>query len=164
MFVNKSITQLFIIATLALGSRPRQRFVRAQAKSSVRECEDDDSHSQMSSHFGSWSPGGLPNLQRVIAEVKTPRIEEFFISLEKLLKCRCLKWARMTHLDIYNTSYSKKKGWESNWQFESRPQNVKNRPDFRACRWCATHRWKALDESYNFALDLVPIGGLNAKL
>jgi hypothetical protein len=26
----------------------------------------------------------------------------------KLLKCRCLKWAHMTHLDIYNTSYGKK--------------------------------------------------------
>jgi hypothetical protein len=28
----------------------------------------------------------------------------------KLLKCRCLKWALMTHLDICNTSYGKKKG------------------------------------------------------
>ncbi len=31
----------------------------------------------------------------------------------KLLKCKCLKWVRMTHLDIYNTSYGKKKGRES---------------------------------------------------
>jgi hypothetical protein len=28
----------------------------------------------------------------------------------KLLKCRCLKWARMTHLDICNISYGKKSG------------------------------------------------------
>jgi hypothetical protein len=49
---------------------------------SVRECEDEDSHSQVSSHCGSWSPSGLPNLYRAIVEVKTPRIEEFFISLE----------------------------------------------------------------------------------
>ncbi len=33
--------------------------------------------------------------------------------IKKLLKCRCLKWASMTHLDICNTSYGKKKGWES---------------------------------------------------
>jgi hypothetical protein len=33
--------------------------------------------------------------------------------IEKLLKFRCLKWACMTHLDIYNTSYGKKKGQES---------------------------------------------------
>jgi hypothetical protein len=37
------------VATLALGE-------------SVKECEDEDSHSQVSSHFGSWNPGGLPNL------------------------------------------------------------------------------------------------------
>ncbi len=64
----------------------------------------------------------------------------------KLLKCRCLKWARMTHSNIFNTSYGKKKGRESNWQFDSRPWNVGNRPNFRACRWCMTHRWKALDK------------------
>jgi hypothetical protein len=48
----------------------------------LRDCEDEDSHSQMNSYFGSWNPGELPNLQREIAEVKTPCIEEFFISLE----------------------------------------------------------------------------------
>jgi hypothetical protein len=31
-------------------------------------------------------------------------------------------------------------------------------------RWRAAHRWKAFDESYNFALDLIPIGGLSTKL
>jgi hypothetical protein len=39
-----------------------------------------------------------------------------------LLKCRCLKWSCMTLLDIYNTSYGKKKSWESNCQFDSWPQ------------------------------------------
>ncbi len=41
---------------------------------------------------------------------------------------------------------------------------VENQPDSDACRWSVTHHWKALDESYNFALDLVPIGGLNKEL
>ncbi len=36
----------------------------------------------------------------------------------KLSKCRCRKWPRMGHLDIYITSYGKKKGWESNCQFD----------------------------------------------
>jgi hypothetical protein len=71
-----------VVATLALGSRLRQRLARAWAKKNVRECEDEDSHSQMSSHFGSWGPGGLSNLLRAITEVKTLHIEEFFISLE----------------------------------------------------------------------------------
>jgi hypothetical protein len=32
----------------------------------------------------------------------------------KFLKCRCLKWARIAHLDIWNTSYGQKKARESN--------------------------------------------------
>ncbi len=32
------------------------------------------------------------------------------------------------------------------------------------CRWSATHRWKALNNGYNFALDLITIGGLHRKL
>jgi hypothetical protein len=46
----------------------------------------------------------------------------------KILKCRCPKWPRMSHLDICSPSYGQKKGRESNWQFDSRPINVKNRP------------------------------------
>jgi hypothetical protein len=34
----------------------------------------------------------------------------------------------------------------------------------RQCRWRATHCWKALKESYKFASDLIPIGGLNKNL
>jgi hypothetical protein len=82
----------------------------------------------------------------------------------KLFKRKCLKWARITHLDIWNTSYGQKKGWESNWQFDSRPLKVKNRPDFLACRGRATYHWKALDEDYNFASDLITIRGLHKKL
>jgi hypothetical protein len=65
---------------------------------------------------------------------------------------------------IWNTSYDQKKGRESNWQFDSRPLKIKNRPDFRACRSCETYHWKDLDEGYNFALDLISIKGMHAKL
>jgi hypothetical protein len=82
----------------------------------------------------------------------------------KLLELRCLKWARIAHLDIWNVSYGQKKGRESNCQFDSRPQKVGNRPDLLSCRGRATYRWKALDESYNFALDCTSIGCLLAKL
>jgi hypothetical protein len=70
----------------------------------------------------------------------------------------------MSHLDIISTSYDKKKGRESNWQFDSQPLKVGNRPDSGACTWSATHRWKALDKGYNFALDFIAIGGLHRKL
>jgi hypothetical protein len=36
-------------------------------------------------------------------------------TIGKVLKCRCPKWPRMSHLEIYNTSYGRKKGKESNW-------------------------------------------------
>jgi hypothetical protein len=67
-------------------------------------------------------------------------------------------------LDICNTSYGKKKGRESNCQFDSWPLKVGNQPDPGACRWSATHRWKDLDKSYKFALDLIPIRGLGKEL
>jgi hypothetical protein len=80
------------------------------------------------------------------------------------LEHRCLKWALIVHLDIWNISYGQKKGRESNYQFDSRPQKVENRPDLLSCRGRATYRWKALNESYNFALDRTSIEGLFAKL
>jgi hypothetical protein len=49
-------------------------------------------------------------------------------------------------------------------QIDSRPLKVRNRPNFLAWRWCATYHWKALDKGYNFALDLISIGGLHTKL
>jgi len=84
--------------------------------------------------------------------------------IEKLLKCKCLKWARIAHSEIWNTSYGQKKGRESNCQFDSWLEKVGNRPDLFICRWHATYRWKTLDERYNFALDRTSIGGLLAKL
>jgi len=32
------------------------------------------------------------------------------------------------------------------------------------CKWSATHYWKTFEESYKFALDLIPIRGLSKKL
>jgi len=65
----------------------------------------------------------------------------------KLLELRCLKWDRIFHLDIWNTSYGQNKGRESNCQFDSQPEKVGNRPDLLNCRQCATYCWKALNES-----------------
>jgi hypothetical protein len=87
-----------------------------------------------------------------------------FYTVRKVSKCRCPKWPRMSHLDICSTSYGRKKGRESNWQFDSRPLKIKNRPNLGVCSWSVTHHWKALKESYNFALNLSPIGGLSKKL
>ncbi len=73
----------------------------------------------------------------------------------KFLNYRCLKCPRIGHLDICSPSYGQKKGRESNWQFDSRPLKVKNRPLSDVRIVSATRRWKDLDEGYNFGLDLV---------
>jgi hypothetical protein len=82
----------------------------------------------------------------------------------KLLELKHLKWARIIHLNIWNTSYGQKKGWESNCQFDSWPLKVGNRPDLLVFRWLVTYHWKALDKGYNFTLDCISIQGLLAKL
>jgi hypothetical protein len=46
----------------------------------------------------------------------------------KVLKRRYRKCPRIGHLDICSPSYGRKKGRESNWQFDSRPLKVGNRP------------------------------------
>jgi hypothetical protein len=75
----------------------------------------------------------------------------------KVLKRRCRKWPRIVHLDICSPNYRQKKGRESNWQFDSRPLKVGNRPlpDLRI--ESAIRRWKDLDAGYKFGLDLVAI-------
>jgi hypothetical protein len=56
------------------------------------------------------------------------------------------------------------KGRESNCQFDFRPLKVENRPDLIVCKWHNTYCWKALDEGYNSASNLIFIGGLHTKL
>jgi hypothetical protein len=113
---------------------------------------------------GSRSLPGLPKIQSSSSGVKTPRIGVFFIPLEKVLKFKCPKWPRMSHLDIYSPSYGQKKGWESNWQFDSQPQKVGNRPFPDVCSRSATRRWKDLDKSYKFGSNLVLIRVWGEKL
>ncbi len=75
----------------------------------------------------------------------------------KVLKRRYRKWPRIGNSDICSPSYGQKKGRESNWQFDSRPLKVRNRPLPDVALKSATRRWKALNESHNFGWGLVPI-------
>ncbi len=79
----------------------------------------------------------------------------------KILKLRCLKWARMTHLNISNRSYGQKKGQESIWFSTTKSQES---PDFLACKWRATYHSKVLNKGYNFTLDFILVRGLHTKL
>jgi hypothetical protein len=68
----------------------------------------------------------------------------------KVLKPRYRKCPRILDLDICKPSYGQKKGRESNWQFDSRPLKVGNRPAPDVRFGSAIRRWKDLDEGYNF--------------
>jgi hypothetical protein len=155
------------VITLALGSRPRQGLVRAWAKREAQECGRVWEWTlTLPSELPFWeleSRWTLKSLKRD-CRGQNPFHWRFFHIIEKLLKCRCLTWACMTHLNIWNISYGQKKGQESNWQFDSRPLKVKNQPYFLVFRWCETYRWKAFNEGYNFSSDLISIGGLHTKL
>ncbi len=126
----------------------------------LRECEDETHTPEM----GTWESSETPEISEFDCRGQNISHWGVLYFMGKLSKCRCRKWVRINHLDICNTSYGKKKGQESNWQFDSQPQKVKNRLDPDACKWSATHRWKALDESYNLASNLVPIEGLSKEL
>jgi hypothetical protein len=72
--------------------------------SGTPECLEFDSKAQNTSHWGVLGVIG------------------------KVLKRRYRKWPRIGHLNICSPSYGQKKGRESNWQFDSRPLKVGNRP------------------------------------
>ncbi len=126
---------------------------------------------RMNSHTPKWTPMlgvGVPTDSRIFRErlqgSKPIALKSSLYHWKKLLKRRCLKWARMTNLDIWNTSYGQKKGRESNRQSDFRPHKLGNQPDFLAWRWHAILHWKGLDEGYNFGLNLISIKGLHKKL
>jgi len=113
-----------------VGVKPNTPKVGDLESSETPECLEFDSKAQNTSHWG---------------------------VIGKVLKRKYRKWPRIGHLDICSPSYGQKKGQESNWQFDSRPLKVGNRPLTEVRIESATRRWKDLDEGYNFGSDLVAI-------
>jgi hypothetical protein len=126
----------------------------------LKKCEDEIHTPKV----GTWESSSIPKTSEFDCRGQNTSHWSVFYIIEKLSKCKCRKWPRMGHLDIGSISYGKKKGQESNWQFDSRPLKVGNQPNPDACRLSAIHRWKDLKEKYKFALDLIPIGGLSKEL
>jgi len=96
-----------------------------------------DSHSQKN---GDWESSGTPATSELDNRGQNTLPWGVIYIVGKVLKCKCRKWPRMSHLDICSTSYGQKKGWESNWQFDSWPLKVGNWPDSDVCRRSVTWR------------------------
>jgi len=124
------------------------------------KCEDE-THTPKS---GNLESSGTPATLEFDSRRQNTSVWSTLYTVGKLLKCRCPKWPRMSHLDICSPRYGRKKGRGSNWQFDSRPLKVGNRPLPDVCRRSAMGCWKALKESYNFGLDLTPIGGRSQEI
>jgi hypothetical protein len=123
-------------------------------------CEDE-THTPKSGNLESF---GTPKNSELDCRGQNTLHWGVIYTIGKVLKCRCPKWPCMSHLDICNPSYGQKKGRESNWQFDSRPLKVWNRPASDVYRRSATWRWKTLKENYKIASDLIPIWGLSKTL
>ncbi len=105
------------------------------------ECEGEDSHSRNGSLGVHQDSQPFRNNFR---GQNTLHWGVLYI-IEKLLKCRCLKWVRMTHLDICNTSYDKKKGRESVWLSTTKNQESTWTPCVQvACNTLLESSWQKL--------------------
>jgi hypothetical protein len=107
---KKSMIHFMIsVTTLALGSRPRQKLERVQAKKgspritshvpgSVRECEG--MNPQLPSELPLWElePQWTFESSKNDYRGQNPLDCQVPYIIQKLLERRCLKWARMTHL------------------------------------------------------------------
>jgi hypothetical protein len=113
---------------------------------SVKKCEE------MSPHTPKWVPIlgiGISKDSQIFKEQfggQNSLNWRFLYTFGNLLKRRCLKWAHMIHLNIYNISY----GWKKH--------------KLCACKGCATYCWKTFDEGYNCALNIPSIKGLQKNI
>jgi hypothetical protein len=126
-----------------VGVKPNTPKVGDLESSGTPECSEFDSRGQNTSHWGVLGVIG------------------------KVLKLRYRKWPLAiwtSAAQVMGKRRAEKKGRESNWQFDSRPLKVGNRPLPNLRMESATWRWKDLDEGYNFGLDLVTIRLCNREL
>ncbi len=101
-----------------------------------------------------WSPPGLPNVQSSTTRPKTPRIEVFFVSLERSWSVNIENGlALVIWTSVAQVMGKRRAGSQTN----SRPLKVGNRPLPDVQIESAIRRWKDLDKGYKFGSDLVAI-------
>jgi hypothetical protein len=114
--------------------------------------------------IGSWSPGGLSKLQRVITRVKTHLLVELFISLESYWNLDVqngLAWPIWT--STTQVMAKRKAGSQTGSLIPNHGKSGIN-----PIPLCVGGVWhavgKLLTRGYNFGLDFIPIEGLHKKL
>jgi hypothetical protein len=112
-------------------------------------------------HLGS---SGTPECSELDSRTQNTSYWGVLGFIGKVLKRKYRKCPRIRHLDICRPSSGQKKGRESNWQFDSRPLKVRNRPLSEVRIESAMRPWKDLDEGYKFGSDLVAIRARSREL
>ncbi len=116
-------TLALVVATLALdqGKGVTRLWAKRETHESLhmlpgvqRVWGHEPSHSRGNSHVRNWSPKWTPESSKCNCRGQNPFPWKVIYIIKKILKCRCLKWALITHLNICSTSYGQKKGRESN--------------------------------------------------
>jgi hypothetical protein len=131
---------------------------------SVGECERMNSHiPKATSTWGvgvMWTTKSLGNNCRD----QNPLDWRVFYIIEKLLKCKCLKWAHITHLDIWNIKlWPKERSGVKLTVWLSTTKSEKS-TRFPYVQVACDILLKALEKGYNFSLNLISIEGLHTKL
>jgi len=99
-----------------------------------------------------WSPNALPlweshswrccECSESCLEKQTSTKLGSHDTIRKALKRKCLKCSCIVHLDLICMSYDQKKGWESNWEFDFRPQTFWKQGSNEFWLGRDIHRWK----------------------
>ncbi len=94
---------------------------------------------------------------------QNPLVWRVLYIIGKLLKRKCLKWAHMTHLDIWNTSYGQKRSGVklAIWLPTIKSWELTRFPSVQAT---CDIPLEGIDKGYDFALGLIVIKGLHVKL
>jgi hypothetical protein len=74
------------------------------------KCEDE-THTLKS---GNLESSGTPEILELDFKGQNTSHWGVIYTVEKVLKCRCRKWPFMSHSNVCNTSYGRKKGQKSN--------------------------------------------------
>ncbi len=69
-------------------------------------------------------------------------------TIEKVLKCICLKCPCIIHLDLICMNYDEKKGWELNWKFDSQSQIPWKQGSNEVWLERVIHHWKSIFKGY----------------
>jgi hypothetical protein len=116
----------------------------------LNKCEDDTHILEM----GTWKSSETPKNSEFDCKGQNTLSWCVLYTIGKVLKCKCRKWPCMCHSNIYSISYGQKKGWESNWQFDSRPLKIGNRPN-PGVSVCAGGVWHTIGKLLRGATSLL---------